>query len=334
VELRVQIESAYLRTLTEPEGAAQELVDLALGAIPELEVFGDDRSLGRAWMYVGWVRGGIRCQYRSGEEAAERALFHYRRGGWPIATPIGEIATALYFGPTPVPEAIARCDQLLAEAGGRDAGAAILAYLGGLEAQQGNFERARELVGSAQSSFEDLGLFTATLNTCAALRGDIEVLAGNEAAAESALRDLCRSLEDIEDWNHLSSRAADLADVLCGQRRYDEAEYWTNVSTCHSASDDLATQIRLQSALARIAAGRGSARTATDLARAAVRFAEQTDALNLRARALMTLAETVRTSDYAGASTLLSEAGRLYEAKGNTVAAARISQLSSAATPV
>jgi hypothetical protein len=332
--LRVQIETAYLRTLTEPEGAADELLDLAMRAIPEFEVLRDDRSLGRTWMYVGWVYGGIRCQYKAGEEAAERALVHYRRGGWPIATPIGEIATALYHGPTPVPEAIARCDELLLEAGDRDAGAAIFAYLGGLEAQRGRFERARQLVGVARSTFEDLGLFTATLNTCAAMLGDIEVLAGDEAAAERVLRELCDSLERIGDWNHLSSRAADLADVIWAQGRHDEAEHWTRVSELRSASDDIATQIRLQSAVAKILAGRGNTRDAEALGLRAVRLSEQTDALNLRARALMGLAEVVRLGDrVADASTLVAEARHLYEKKGNTVAAAQSSELLSTAMP-
>ena len=334
VDLRVQIEAAFLRTLTEPEGAAAELLDLAVRAIPEFEVLKDDRSLGRTWMYVGWVHGGIRCQYRAGKEAAERALVHYRQGGWPIATPIGEIATALYYGPTPVPEAIARCDELLLEAGDRDAGAAIFAFLGGLEAQRGRFERARQRVGLARSTFEDLGQFTSTLNTCAAMLGEIELLAGNAAAAESVLRDLCDSLERIGDWNHLSSRAADLAEAICAQERYDEAERWTRVSELRGASDDVATQIRLRSAQAKISAGRGDISEAEAMGRRAVHLAERTDALNLHANALIGLAEVLRLdARVAEASILVEEALHLYEQKGNTVAAARTVQFLSAAMP-
>ncbi len=251
-----------------------------------------------------------------------------------MATPVGEIATALYFGPTPAPDAITRSRELLADAGASDAGAAILAYLGGLEAQRGDFGRARELLDTAQSRFEDLGLLRATLNTCAALRADIEMLAGRDAVAESVLRDLCSSLERIGDWNHLSSRAADLAHVLCRQGRYHEAHEWAKTSNRRSARDDLATQIRLQSALAMIASGLGKPREAIRLGRRAVQLAQGTDALNLQARARLALAEVVRPSDDERASRLVVEAYEIYEKKGNTAAATRISELMPPVAPV
>ena len=47
VGLRAQMEAAYLRLLTEPEGAARELLAVAEAAVPAFEAAEDDRSLAR-----------------------------------------------------------------------------------------------------------------------------------------------------------------------------------------------------------------------------------------------------------------------------------------------
>ena len=100
---------------------------------------------------------GIFGQHRAWEKAAEHALVHYRAAGSPPATCLGQIGYSLYWGPRPVPEAIARCDELLREADDLSSRAYLTPFLGGLEAQQGNLERGRDLVATAQAIFEDLG---------------------------------------------------------------------------------------------------------------------------------------------------------------------------------
>ena len=71
-------------------------------AVPIFETADDQRALGRAWLLVGWVHGGRRGNHAAWVDAAERALIHYRAAAWPTSTCLGEIATALYWGPTPV----------------------------------------------------------------------------------------------------------------------------------------------------------------------------------------------------------------------------------------
>ena len=112
-ELRASIEHAYIRLLSESGATGDALLSAAMDAIPTFETLGDWRALGRAWLLVGFVQGGIRCQYRVWKESADRALAAYKRADWPASTCVGEIATAIYYGPTPVSEAIQRCDELL-----------------------------------------------------------------------------------------------------------------------------------------------------------------------------------------------------------------------------
>ena len=112
------------------------------GGIPVFERAGDRRALGRAWLLAGFVHGGHRGDHAAWLEAAELALEHYRAVGWPTSTCVGEIAAALYWGATPVDAAALRCEELLDDETLDLPGAAYLrAFLGGLPAQHGGFDR-------------------------------------------------------------------------------------------------------------------------------------------------------------------------------------------------
>ena len=75
---------------------------------------------------------------------------------------------------------------------------------------------------------------------------------------------------------------------------------------------------------AKALARRGEDVAAEDLAREAVALAEPTDALDMRADALVDLAEVLRLIDRKDEPKgVLEEALRLYEQKGNVVSAAR-----------
>ena len=116
LELRTTIEREFFRTFTEPEGSALDDSSVADRTIPLLEELGDDEGLAKAWLLksepaVNAGRWGARA------EALERALEHARRAGdtTEIAALMFFHAQALYYGRTPVPEALARCEQYLAE---------------------------------------------------------------------------------------------------------------------------------------------------------------------------------------------------------------------------
>src|SRR5204863_2843048 len=103
----------------------------------------------------------------------------YKAAGWPTSTCVGEVAAALFWGPTPVQDAIRRCELLLRDDALDLPGAAYLrAFLGGLVAQKDEFDRARALVHGAQATLQDLGLRAAAGTYCAPLLGEVELLAG------------------------------------------------------------------------------------------------------------------------------------------------------------
>ena len=115
--LRAQLELALVEIHRDPEGKDTVLLDVAEKAIPTFEELGDDRGLGRAWLLTGWVVAAVHAQEAEREQAAERALVHYRRSGHQVNTCLGQVAAALYYGPTPAPHAISRCEKLLLEEG-------------------------------------------------------------------------------------------------------------------------------------------------------------------------------------------------------------------------
>jgi DNA-binding SARP family transcriptional activator len=224
LELRARMELANVQLSAHPHGSADTLLQLAADAIPTFEALGDDRSLGRAWLLSGYVHGGLHCRNAAWLDAAEHSLKHYRRSGWPLSTCEGEIATALYYGPVPVPEGIRRCRQLLSEVGGRTGEAHVLLWLGGLEAFAGELELGRSLVERARAVYEELGYGMALACGCLAVLAEIELLAGDLDATEQALTASCERLDSMGERACLASRAAELSDVLYTRGRYDDAE--------------------------------------------------------------------------------------------------------------
>jgi tetratricopeptide (TPR) repeat protein len=163
---------------------------------------------------------------------------------------------------------------------------------------------------------------------CAPVLSDVEVLAGELAAAERILRELCDELGRRHDYSHLASRASDLAEVLYGLDRLDEAEEWTRIAVAHTAPDDLDAQLLAQPLGAKIAARRGSLDEAEARAAKAIALSESTDALNRRAKALRDLGEVLRLAGRRSEAALAFEqAIGLYEQKGNIVGAARAGAL-------
>ncbi|MGH3065579.1 MAG: BTAD domain-containing putative transcriptional regulator, partial [Gaiellaceae bacterium] len=326
-ELRATIEREYVRLLHVPDTTADPLLDATTEGIPIFDAVGDDRSLGRAWLLGGWVQGGILGHHKAWGDALERAMVHYRRSRWPISTCAGELAAALHYGPTPVPDAIARCEQVLRDESLDRAGEAnVLTFLGGLVAQRWDFDNARDRVASAQRTYDDLGQSTVAGAYCATVLGEIELLAGDPTSAERVLRELCDELKRIHDWSHLASRAGDLAEALYAQDSLDEADEWTRTAETHSALDDRDAQLLWMPVRAKILARRGEFEAAEQLARGAVVLSELSDALNRRAKAQCDLATVLRLSGHDAVS-VLKQALDLYEQKGNLVGAAHVRAL-------
>ena len=232
----------------------------------------------------------------------------------------------MYWGPTPVDQAIARCEQLLAEERDNIVGSAYLStFMGGLVAQQGDLERGRTLIRRAWSALDDAGLRDSVLAYCATVLGEVELLAEDVAAATAVLDALCTELAERSAHSQLASRASDFAWALLLQQRLEEAETWIDVAQRYAAEDDTNAQLMLRPVRARLLAERGDIPAAEETAREGVLLADRTDDLNRRAWAYGVLADVLRIADRRDdAVAAFNEAGRLYELKGNVVGLAQV----------
>ena len=329
IELRASVEAAYGRLVTEPEGAAEELLALTEKTVPAFEAFEDDRSLARVWLLKGYVLGGMRGHYAALEDSEERALTYYRRTAFPTATCLQQLAGAIYWGPTPVPMGISRCTALSADATiGVFGRASILPLVGGLQAQLGDFAAGRQLIDEAEHELTELGASAPVAVFCGAARSDLELLAGELEAAEATLRDQCEYFERIGNRITLVARAAKLAETLYRQDRLDEAEHWAAISRANVATDDTQQELLLLPIEAKLRARRGLHSDALRLADAAVRLADDTDGLNVIASTRLSMAAVLRLADADGdAEAAIREAIALFELKGNVVAAAQARDL-------
>ncbi len=325
VELRAEMELAFVR-LVEGEGSDHDLLELAETSIPTFEGLEDDRALGRAWLLSAYVQGSRHLRCKAWQENAELALVHYERAGWPAATCLGQVACALYHGPMPVGEAVDRCEALLGDAPGPAVVANLLVFLGGLVSMLGRAREGRSLVARAREIFDELGHVGLIAAWYGRVAGAIEVLAGQLGPAEAILRESCALLEETGLTSTFASRAGELAAVLYARGNHDEAHAWTTTAEDVASADDLDARLAWQPVRAKLLAVAGDRERAQSLASAAVELAEQTDALNLRARVRLDLAEVLRLGGLdREAASAVERARAEYEQKGNRAALEQLS---------
>jgi DNA-binding SARP family transcriptional activator/tetratricopeptide (TPR) repeat protein len=317
IELRAEIELELVRLHASPQRAPERLLSIAKTAVPTLESLDDHRALGRAWFAIGYVVGCFHCQNAVWVEAAEQSLKHYRAAGWSTALSVGQIASALLYGPTPVGQAIQRCEELLAnQVDERLGDAHVRLSMGGIEALRARFDEGHELISQARRSYEELGQ-SVNARSCDFLEGLIAILSGEYAEAEVAFRRSYETSERIGDSASLAISAAELADTLYRQARYDEAERLTYVSQKHAAREDLPAEFSWRSVRAKVLARSEDHERAEEMAREAVGLAARTDALFQHGNLLLDLAEVLglagKMSDAAAAT---KEALALYRRKG------------------
>ena len=305
LELRTLIEREFFRGFTSPEDSVDEIVAVADKVIPLLEELGDDLGLAKAW----WLKSEghvMACRWSERAENLERALEHARRAGDAPeqATIAAQLALALYYGPTPVDAAVARCQRLLDEIpSSRSLEAPVRGALAGLEAMRGNLDEARRLQAAARAIYEELGQrFRIAVRSLIA--ADIELLSDRPEEAAAVLRWGYDELSAMGARSVIATVSGFLADGLCEAGHYDEAERFSQIAEEEAAPADVVAQVMWRVARAR----------ATDdrrLAEEAVQLAAATDYPDLQARAL------VAAGDVNGAR-------RAHERKGNVAAARRL----------
>ena len=323
LEARARVERELVRLQAETSAPIDDARRVAESALPVLEAHDDELGQCRAWCL--WAEHSlVEGRVARADEAWQRAAEHARRAGNEVA--LFEVldwrAAAAVFGPTAVPEAIKRCEELHEQVQGSPvAVASMLRALAPLHAMKADLDEARRLVDASDHILGELGGLQSVVSQQEAL---VEMLAGHPAAAENRLRSGYERLEEMGEKALLATTAAMLAQAVYAQGRHEEAEELCRASERAAATNDLSAQITWRGVRAKLLAGIGRGDEAEALAREAVRFAEPTDFLTIRADALLDLAAVLRHGGQAGeADGAIRAALALYRQKGDVVSAER-----------
>jgi class 3 adenylate cyclase/tetratricopeptide (TPR) repeat protein len=314
------------RHAAEPEGWAEEVYREADRARGVFEAAGDHGQLARMWRLIGYVHATA-CRYGEVATAAERAIEHARLAGdvRQEARAVTTYATAALHGPTPVEEAIRRCEEIVArELGDRQAEGLVLCAVSHLEALRGELPRARELYARGRALLEDVGDKVVAASTSLDSAA-VELLAGDSVIAEAQLRRDYETLESLGEKYILPTVAAMLAEALYVQGRNGEALAFSEVAEELGAPDDIDAQSLWRCVRAKVVARQGRLEEAETLVDAAIELLRETDALVMQADALSDLGDVLALADReAEARSAHEAAAELYERKGSLTPAARV----------
>jgi len=317
LESRALVERAAWRLWREPKTAG-EAHRVAEDAIRYFEQDHDDRGLAQSLRLLA----DAEPTWQASLDALERAVTCARVAGdrREVSDALWWIGVAMHFGPMPADEAIERCQEILVRVGDdRTLEAGIRGILAGLLAMKGRFDEARVLYAAGFAILSELGL-KLRMATRRTISGAVELLAGDPVAAERELRWAIERLDEMGERIDQPGIAAQLAEALYQQDRYQEAERFAEISEkgVHGA------RVRYRFAVrAKLLARRGKLSAAEHEARRIVAAAGVDDNLNMHGHALMDLAEVLRMSGKTREARLHVESAlRLYEQKGNTVSAA------------
>jgi predicted ATPase/class 3 adenylate cyclase len=319
LRMRVRLFSA------EPGDWGEEALHVANEVIPLFEADGAHWELARAWRLIGVVHG-IAARYQQSTDAVGRSMIHARLAGDEqfIARNAVGLSSSALLGPTPVPEAIALCEQLIAEVlSDRQAEGQILCYLAQLRAMNGELDQARTLYRRGRRQLRELGQ---GLNAAATAIDTllVELLAGDLAAAEREVMPDYEFLARVGETYIMSTLAALLSRVVRDQGRDDEALAISRIAEGATAADDIESQALWQSIRAPIIARAGSLAEAESLARSAVELSQQSDAPQMQADTLSELAAVLKVAGRVDeARQCIDAAIAIYRAKGDIVSAAR-----------
>jgi len=258
-----------------------------------LEAEGDLEGLAEAWLWLGRLRLWF-GDSPADRQAFEKAIAYAAQSGSHRAQMQASGWLVLAFSALPIPAdlAIARGEQLLQTASGDPwAEAEILAPLSQLYAYAGRFADARAAVARAQSVYGRSGAKLEWAVTTSSRAGQIELIAGNPAAAERYLREGCELLRSIGERAFLCAALARLAEAVYLQGRLDEAQQLTDEARSAAPADDYNSQARWRATAAKLLARRGQSLAARRLADEAVALVPETSYAALLAQTLIAKAE-------------------------------------------
>jgi tetratricopeptide (TPR) repeat protein len=284
------------------------------------EAAGDDRGLARAYRLRS-MEPWMATRYAEMAAYGERSAEHARRAGDPGEQELALdlVAVALVNGPLSVSEGLRRFDALKGTGTRREleSGKAILLGMAG------RFDESRRMLAEERAAFVELGR-PAWAASVELARGAVELLAGEPVEAERALRRGREEFLRLGEKGVLSSLSAMLAQALCLQGRFEEAEPFIEESRELASSEDVYSQEFWRMAKALVLAGRRDLAQAERLAREAVDLANSGDSIDDQGEALSVLSQVVEAAGRADeAAALIEEAIDRHERKGNVSSASR-----------
>ena len=313
----------------EASGWAARVERAVTDALPVFDETADADGAALAWrLRVGL--NALALRFGDAAAAAEQVIAHARAAGnrrYETRGASGYAQSAL-FGPTPVPEAIARCRALLVEVDSdRRTTAFIRAALAQLTAMDNRIGEGRALLAESVAELADLGSnVLASSSSIDSAR--IEILAGELNAAEVLLRRDHDALTRMGERYLLASVDGLLARVLYVLDRFDEADALSRSVRDTAMEDDPDAQALWRSVQAMLRARDGDVDEGIRLALEAVSLRRSSDTPVLLADALADFSEVLR---FAGRDEEMrgvrTEALRLYERKGDLVSASRMRAL-------
>jgi class 3 adenylate cyclase/tetratricopeptide (TPR) repeat protein len=246
-------------------------------AIGVLESLGDDRARARAWLQLAWTEW-MPCRY--GEAIACLTQAHEIARRAKDRRSVDEItemmAGSMYFGPTPVEEALDRIVELLSDEQLSPLSRGVVTcFRGGLRAMAGELDRALEDFEAAERSLRGFG--TLWSGVIYMERGLTATLYGDPVRAEAAHRRHYEILEEAGDQGYLSTVAATLAASLAELGQLEEAERFARIGREAAAEDDVASHSAAEAALAMVLSARGDFEGATVAAQRSISVAAGSD---------------------------------------------------------
>jgi len=302
-------------TLDAPDMSANDFRRIADESFATFERAGDDRGLCLAWRLRGEASLGEGSA--AGDEVAEaRALEHARRAGshWEETLIVRAMSIDFYFGPTPVADAIQRCNDILSRAPDDRAFEIWVAHaLAHMHARLGNFELARSLAGRCIEIAAESGLRTDAV-VLTEVAADVETLAGNHETAERMLAEGCDSFVAMGKPNALYEALHALTQVNAGLP-VDIERLASMVAGQYES-----TQAMLHSATAAAHLTAGQLLEAERDARSAVDYYATTDFITFHANSALILGDILRAAGRASeADASFQQALDLYRRKGSLV---------------
>ena len=314
-------------------------------AVAELGRLDDGIGLALALLARGNARRDLGAAAAAGDDYAAAAACARKTVGqsWPTGLILAIEAFTLAVGPVPVQAAIARCDEILASIEwGPPGPIGVYSALGVLYAMRGEFETGRSFAARAVAACEEFGLrpvLEGTIRPHAAL---VDELAGDDERAIEMLELAYERVEECNEPAGIGVAAPRLARLLAA--RGDAARAGGSLdepvaalaerAEAVAAPGDIVAAAEWQRATARALAAAGETGRATRAARRAVRSAEPTDFLPLRAGTFLDLAHVLAAAGRdAEAEAAAQQAAALHRAKGDVTGLRAARALASASRP-